>query len=112
MKLALQRQGRRKLSQIAKREIIALANEYLAAHPELIAEAKETALRWAAEGFFGKKAALSVQHSQDSHNARRPEPQGLQHKSLGMTMAGAKMRVRVIRLRSNIRELCGKSISQ
>jgi hypothetical protein len=29
-----------------------------------------------------------------------------------MTMAGAKMRVRVIRLRSNIRELCGKSISE
>jgi len=31
---------------MAQREIVAVANEYLANHPELIAEAKETVLRW------------------------------------------------------------------
>lgn len=70
-KREIQRQGRRKVSQIAHREIVAMANEYLAAHPELIAEAKERAMRWAAEGFFGKRASRSVQHSQVLHNARR-----------------------------------------
>jgi hypothetical protein len=60
VKAAIQRQGRRKLSQMPKREIVAMAEEYLAEHPELIAEAKETALRWAAKGFFGKRAALAA----------------------------------------------------
>lgn len=56
VKLALQRQGRRKLCQIARREIVAMANEYLAEHPELISEAKPIVEQWAAEGFFGKRA--------------------------------------------------------
>ena len=64
VKREIQRQGRRKLSHVAHREIVAAARDYLAGHPELIAEAKPIVERWAAEGFFGKRAALSVQHSQ------------------------------------------------
>jgi hypothetical protein len=43
------------------REVVAMAEAYITQHPELIAEARETALRWLAEGLFGKKAARSVQ---------------------------------------------------
>ena len=35
-----------------------MAKDYLAAHPELIAEAKPIVEQWRKEGFFGKKAAL------------------------------------------------------
>jgi hypothetical protein len=58
VKLALQRQGRRKLSQIAHREIVAIAKEYLAQHPELIAQARPIIEQWRVEGFFGKRAAI------------------------------------------------------
>jgi len=66
-----------KLQHFKHREIVAMARYYLAQHPELIAEARQTALRWAAEGFFGKRAALSVQHSQDLHSEGSSDPQGL-----------------------------------
>ena len=42
---------------IARREIVALAKDYLAVHPELIAEAKPIVEQWRKEGFFGKKVA-------------------------------------------------------
>jgi hypothetical protein len=57
---------------IARREIIGLANEYLAAHPELIAEARPIVERWRREGFFGKKAARVVERNY-SRFAQAPE---------------------------------------
>ena len=39
------------------RQIVEAAEDYLAQHPELIAEAKETVLRWQTEAFLGKRAA-------------------------------------------------------
>ena len=59
VKRQLQAQGL-KLSGFCRREIVVMATKHLAEHPELIAEAKPTALRWFAEGVFGKKAARSV----------------------------------------------------
>ena len=58
VKRQLQAEGRRKVCQIVHREIVAMANEYLAAHPELVAEARPIIKRWRAEGFFGKRAAI------------------------------------------------------
>jgi hypothetical protein len=43
---------------MARGEIVAAANEYLPDHPELIAEAKETVLRWHAEGVFGPRGGI------------------------------------------------------
>ena len=43
------------------REMAAMVEEYLDQHwPVLIAEARPIVDRWTAEGFFGKRAALSV----------------------------------------------------
>jgi hypothetical protein len=43
------------------REIVAIAEEYLAAHrAELVAEVRVIVDDWTAEGFFGKRAAQSV----------------------------------------------------
>jgi hypothetical protein len=56
VKLALKGQGL-KPQYMATREIVTLAREYLAAHPELITEAKPIIERWRREGFFGKRAA-------------------------------------------------------
>ena len=45
------------------REIAAMVEHYLDQHwPVLIAEARPIVDQWTAEGFFGKRAALSVQH--------------------------------------------------
>ena len=77
VKRALAAQGL-KPQHIPMREIAAAARDYLAAHPELIAEAKPIIEQWRTEGFFGKRAALIAErNSQDLHNARRPDPQGL-----------------------------------
>lgn len=57
VKLALKRRGL-KPQYIAKREIVALARDYLAAHPQLIAEAKPIVEQWRREGPFGKRAAI------------------------------------------------------
>jgi hypothetical protein len=43
---------------MALSEIVAAANEYLPDHPEVIAEAKETVLRWHAAGMFGKRGGI------------------------------------------------------
>jgi hypothetical protein len=43
---------------MALREIVVAAHEYLPDHPELIAEAKETVLRWYAEGMFGPRGGI------------------------------------------------------
>jgi len=59
------------------REIAAAAREYLAAHPELIAEAKPIIEQWRREGFFGKRAARAERNSQVMHSEGRPEPQAL-----------------------------------
>jgi len=40
-----------------------MAKEYLAAHPELIAEAKPIIEQWRREGFFGKRAARIVERN-------------------------------------------------
>jgi hypothetical protein len=47
-----------KLANSAAREITVAAEEYVAGHPELIAEAKETVLRWHAEGVFGPRGGI------------------------------------------------------
>ena len=61
VKLALQGQGG-KPQYIARREIVILAEEYLAAHrAELIAEAKPIVEQWRREGFFGKRAARELE---------------------------------------------------
>jgi hypothetical protein len=50
VKRAIQARGQKKLADLAAREITSAAEEYVAEHPELIAEAKETVLRWHAKG--------------------------------------------------------------
>ena len=73
----IRREGRIKLGEVPSREITAVAEALVIADAEyrgkLIAEAKRVVEQWRVEGFFGK----AVQHSQDLHNARRPEPQPL-----------------------------------
>src|SRR3984893_18465931 len=60
------------------REMAAMVEEYLDQHwLVLIAEARPIVDRWTAEGFFGKRAAQSVQHLQDLHSQRSAEPQAL-----------------------------------
>jgi hypothetical protein len=49
-----------KVQYIPHREITAMAQAYLAEHPELIAEAKPIIEQWRREGFFGKRAARTV----------------------------------------------------
>jgi len=51
-----------KVAHFTHREIAVAAEEYLAEHPGLIAEAKPIVLRWFAEGSFGKRAAQAVQN--------------------------------------------------
>jgi hypothetical protein len=58
VKRAIQARGQRKLADFAAREITSAAEEYVAVHPELIAEAKETVLRWHVEGVFGPRGGF------------------------------------------------------
>jgi hypothetical protein len=77
VKQALRGQGL-KPQYMARREIVTLATEYLAAHPELIAEAKPIVERWRREGFFGKRAARELErNSQVMSKEERPAVQGL-----------------------------------
>ena len=57
--------------------INAVAREYLAAHPELIAEAKPVVERWRVEGFFGKKAGRIAQNAEHKFKSESPLAQGL-----------------------------------
>jgi len=67
-KRRLQAQGL-KVSHYPLRELRARAEAYLSDHrEELIAEAKQTVERWRAEGFFGRRARLTL-----THKGRRPE---------------------------------------
>jgi hypothetical protein len=66
-----------KLMLIPAREIVVMAEAYVASHPELIAEARETVLRWTAEGFFGKRAAQAAHNSRVMSKEERPATQGL-----------------------------------
>jgi hypothetical protein len=50
---------------VPMRELVSMAEAYVATHPELIAEARETVQRWTAEGFFGKRAAQSVRKDRE-----------------------------------------------
>jgi len=60
------------------REMAAMVEEYLDQHwPVLIAEARPIVDRWTAEGFFGKRAARSVQHLKDLHKEETAEPPAL-----------------------------------
>jgi hypothetical protein len=65
-KRQLQAQGRRKVSEVPMREIVAMAEERLVAdvawRAKLIAEARPMVDQWTAEGFFGKRAAQSVRN--------------------------------------------------
>jgi len=61
---AVKRQWRgqgRKVVDLCHREIVLMAEEYLAQHPELIAEAKPVVWKWFAQGMFGKRAARAAQ---------------------------------------------------
>jgi hypothetical protein len=59
VKAAIQRQGRRKVCQIAHREIVAIAADYLAANrAALIAKAKAIVECWHAEGVFGPRGGI------------------------------------------------------
>jgi hypothetical protein len=48
------------LSLLPRREILAAAQDYLIANPQLIAEQGPVVERWRVEGFFGKRAARAV----------------------------------------------------
>jgi hypothetical protein len=52
VKRELQAQGRRKVSQVPMREIVAMAEDYILAHREIIVEARAKVERWEAEGYF------------------------------------------------------------
>ena len=62
----IRRQGKVKLSRVPQHEIIAMARARLfddaAYRAKLIAEARPIVDQWTAEGFFGKRAALSVRN--------------------------------------------------
>jgi hypothetical protein len=59
-----------KLQLIPHREITAIAQAYLAQHPELIEEAKPIIEQWRREGFFGKRAAQAEHKSQHLSNSQ------------------------------------------
>ena len=50
-----------KVAHMSHREIVVAAEEYLAEHPELIAEAKPVVWKWFAQGMFGKRAVRAAQ---------------------------------------------------
>jgi hypothetical protein len=58
VKRAIQARGQTKLANFAAREITSAAEEYVAGHPELIAEARATVLRWHADGVFGPRGGI------------------------------------------------------
>jgi len=71
-----------KLSNFTHRDIVVLAEEYLAEHrEELVAEAIVIAERWQAEDEHRREARrrrrLLERNSKDLHTARRPDQQGL-----------------------------------
>jgi hypothetical protein len=66
-----------KVHSFAHREIVVLAKEYLAAHPELIAEARPIVERWRKEGFFGRRAAPAAHNLQVMSKKDRPAVQWL-----------------------------------
>jgi hypothetical protein len=76
VKLALKGRGL-KPQYMAKREIVTLARDYLATHPELIAEAKPIVEQWRREGFFGKRAATAAHDLKVMSKEERPAAQGL-----------------------------------
>ena len=77
----IRRQGKIKLSKVPRHHIERLARDRLFEDGEyrarLIAEARPIVDQWTAEGFFGKRAALAVHHSQDLHKPRSTEPRAL-----------------------------------
>ena len=58
---------------MALREILVVANDYLANHPELVAEAKETVLRWHAEGMFGPRGGIRTRAHRATLNTHAQE---------------------------------------
>jgi hypothetical protein len=66
---AIRDEGRRKVSQVPRREIKLAAIAYIAAHPELIAQVKPIVEQWRAEGFFGRQAAIRNPHRGAEENS-------------------------------------------
>jgi hypothetical protein len=61
VKAAIQRQGRRKVCQIAHREIVAIADDYFTANrATLIAKAKAIVEFWYAEGVLGPRGGIRL----------------------------------------------------
>jgi hypothetical protein len=58
---------------MARGEIVAAANDYLPGHPELIAEAKATVLRWHAEGMFGPRGGIRTRAHRATLNTHAQE---------------------------------------
>jgi hypothetical protein len=56
-----------KVQHCKHRDIVAMANDYIVAHPELIADAKATVLRWQAEGVFGPRGGISQRRNGTGH---------------------------------------------
>jgi hypothetical protein len=73
VKAQIRREGRIKRSQVPAREITAVAEAYVLAHRELIAEARAKVEQWRVEGFFGKAA----QNLRVMSKEERPVTQGL-----------------------------------
>jgi hypothetical protein len=78
VKQEIRDKGIRKVSQVKRSEIMAMGSAYLAAHPELIAEAKPVIAQWITEGVFGKRAQRAAEHiSQQKLNSKAAVPQAV-----------------------------------
>ena len=61
-----------KVQHFKHREIVVMAKEYFAKHPELIAEAKPVVERWQADGVFGPRGLVACRFASDDR-----EPKGV-----------------------------------
>jgi hypothetical protein len=73
VKAQIRREGRIKVCSVPSHEITAMAEAYVLAHRELIAEARARVDQWRVEGFFGKAAQIS----EDMSKEERPVTQEL-----------------------------------
>jgi hypothetical protein len=73
VKEELKRQ-RRRLADVEAREIRALAQNYLIAHPELVADARPGVEVWFARGVFGKRAQRAFCAALKTFSQNQSEP--------------------------------------